>query len=152
MINSKRLSRILLTIIVLFLFSIPAFAEISWQPANQATVSWNAVAKTSEGTDIPPEDTVKYKLYAVKSGDDLANAVEIGETDQLRYVITFEDEGRWLVGVSAYRVPTGSSDPDTDIRESSITWSNSVDIAAVPVPFGVIYFAAPAPVAGFGLE
>lgn len=151
--------RLLFILPVIVLFAIPtclskiAFAELSWQPANQATVSWDAVTKTEDGEGIPPGDIVRYTLHIVRDGDDFTNAVEVGETDRLEYVITFEEEGRWLVGVNSYRIPSDTSaDPNEDNLKSTITWSNSIDIIAVPVPFGVVYFALPASVAGFGLE
>jgi hypothetical protein len=120
---------------------------ITWTVANQSTIAWNAVTQSSTGTVFPAEDTISYKIYIVGETADKATAIEVGATDQLQLTITFTQEGRWLAGVKSIRIPAASP---SDIQESGITWSDVVDTAAVPVPFGFIFFEAPANPGGLG--
>lgn len=135
-----------LTILICLAMAMAAHA-VTWTVANQSTISWNAVTKTSQGNDFQEGDTVKYKVYVVDESAVKSSAVELGETDLLEYVITFETEGRWLAGVKSIRTPAASP---TDIQESGITWSDVTDVVAVPVPFGFIFFEAPANPGGVG--
>ena len=55
------------------------------------------------------------------------------------FTILFTSEGRYLAGVRTIRVPEG----ETHIYESTITWSNSTEVEAVPNPFGIVYYESP---------
>jgi len=133
----------------LIIFLLIAFAgtaqAINWTVANQSTLKWDAVTKTSSGVDIPAGDTITYEIYIVKEGADKDTAVKVGDTTELLYTITFAEEGRWIAGIKAVRTPAAAPENKT---ESTITWSDTTDAAAVPVPFGFIYFEAPANVGG----
>lgn len=122
---------------------------VDWTVANQSTIGWDAVTKTATDGVIPPGDTVKYEIYIVKesSADKNADKIKLGETEALTYTITFNQEGRWLTGIRAARVPEVSPD---DIMYSQMVWSDSTDVILVPVPFGFIYYEPPASPGGFG--
>lgn len=135
-------------IFTLLLFSVISAHAVEWTVANQSTIAWDAVTKTSGDKDIPAGDTLKYQVYIVGETADKATAVKVGpELDTLEYTITFTDEGRWLAGVESIRTPAASP---ADIQKSSISWSDSLDVVAVPVPFGFIFFETPAVVGGLG--
>jgi hypothetical protein len=126
----------------------PVFG-LTWTVANQKTIAWNAVTLNVEGTAIPTGDTLEYDLYVVKSTstDKAADKIKLGTTETLEYTLTFPSEGRWLAGIQAIRIPAVSPE---DRLFSELIWSDVVDVALVPVPFGFIYFANPADPGGFG--
>jgi hypothetical protein len=108
---------------------------------NQITIGWDAVTKLGDGTNIPVGDLVSYQVYTKKG---TATEVLVGEVTSLQQTITFTVEGDYLIGVRAKRTVTGGA-----IVYSPITWSNSTDIAAVPVPFSVGYYLPPGAPKGF---
>ena len=138
---------ILLALLIVFFMTFNAMA-IEWTVANQSTIAWDAVTKTSEGKDFQTGDVIKYQVYIVNQGAAKDTGVKIGaEVTALEYTITFPTEGVWLSGVKSIRIPGSSK---TNIQESTITWSDNTDTTLVPVPFGFIYFAPPARVGGLG--
>jgi hypothetical protein len=120
---------------------------IEWKVTNQSTIAWDAVIETTEGNPFPAGDEILYGVYIVEEGKPKADAIKLDETDQLEYTITFASEGRWLTGVETIRIPAASP---ADRQLSSISWSDSTDVVAVPTPFGFVYFAAPKSVGGLG--
>lgn len=137
----------LICLILLLAVSVPAHA-VDWSVVNEKTITWTKVTVTSGGDPLPVGDIIKFQVYIVKDGADKATAVKVGgQIGALEYTITFSDEGRWLVGVQSIRIPIASP---TDIQEGVITWSDVVDVALVPVPFGFIFFEAPGQVGGLG--
>jgi hypothetical protein len=108
---------------------------------NQVTVGWDAVTKLADGTNIPTGDAVAYQVYTKKGTG--AEAL-VGEVNSLQQTITFTVEGEYLVGVRTKRTITGGV-----TVYSSITWSNSTDVAAVPSPFSVGYYLPPGAPRGF---
>lgn len=131
----------LFLIAVLFLgLVLPAFG-IDWHTANQVTIGWDAYT-----TDIQPGDKISYKVYS-KS---LPNGAEVflQEVSGLTILITFENEGRYIIGVSTVRGVdedgNGTFDPATEqILESEINWSDT-NGENTPDPFGLRYFISPA--------
>ena len=122
-----------------------AMAAVTLYPPDQSTIAWDAVTTLSNGNPIPTGDTVGYKVYL--SHDGLlpdGNPVEI--TAIQYYTLTFPaGEDVWFAGVSGVRTPQGT----TLKIESSITWSNSTDAAAVPGgPFGWRTYLGPGSVKG----
>ena len=107
-----------------------------WLPTNQMTVGWDAVTQTTEGSPLTPEE-VQYRVYRA---DPLKTNIEVvGTTALTQYTITFETEGRWLVGVQSLRFAGADL-----VGESSIIWSDDPEVlAAGQDPFGVIRFAPP---------
>jgi len=144
--NWKKVIPALTLSLSLTLSALPAGA-VTWTVANQSTIAWNEVVQTSEGKPFTEGDVIKYGIYIVDENKPKAEATKLGETEALEYTITFTEEGRWLIGIEAIRIPVASP---TDRQLSAKTWSDSTDVAAVPVPFGFVYFAAPAEVGGLG--
>lgn len=143
----KKLSQLFAILIIGLAFVVSAQA-VDFTVVNQKAISWQAVTKTSEGTDIPAGDTIKYQVYLVLDGAAKDTAVKVGpELDVTEYTITFTNEGRWLVGVETIRIPADSPE---DVRKAPITWSDSTDLTLVPAPFGFIYFEPPAQAGGLG--
>lgn len=135
--------KIFLVLVILFSFLSSAYA-INWSIADQKTVGWDAVTTIGNDEPIPSGDVIKYRVYISKmpSGEEQV----VGDTDQLQYTITFTEEGKYIVGVQTVRIPQG----ETEEILSSINWSNSEDIEAVPVPFGIKFFVNPSAPKGFG--
>ena len=107
---------------------------MEWHTANQITVAWDAVEKCAESTCwVKPEDSLKYAVYTkvLPSGE----PVLLGEQDNLSAVITFEAEGRYIVGVSAVRYVAG----DNERIETNINWSDE-NGEYTPNPFGGKYY------------
>ena len=128
----KRLWIVLL--VALFMAVSVGFAAVIY--TNQVTIGWDAVTKLADGTNIPTGDVISYQVYTKKG---TAAEVLVGEINSLQQTVTFTVEGEYLVGVRTKRAITGGA-----IVYSTITWSNSTDIAAVPVPFSVGYYIPPA--------
>lgn len=114
---------------------------VEWKALNQATVEWEAVSANEAGDPLPAGDTVKYRVYLANAvtDPDKTNAVLLGETDQLEYILTLNTEGRFVVGVSAVRY----DDAGTELEESAINWSD-VNGEATPNPFGFEHYLKPA--------
>lgn len=130
---------------------------ISWHTANQKSIIWD-VYDNSAGN---PGDEISYKVY-LKNPDTAAETF-VAETSTNSMLLTFETEGRYLAGVRNVRKVDinldgvwDNSDLDENgapiILESSITWSDSDDLAAVPVPFGLRYFVNPTETKGLAVE
>jgi len=114
---------------------------LEWRSTNQATISWDAVTTNINGDPIPPEHTIKYRIYLFKgiSSEGPFVAIKVGETDRLQYVVTLEEEGKFLVGVMAVRY----DENQLEIGVSEINWSD-VNGEATPNPFGLIHYLPPA--------
>lgn len=128
--------------IVFFVLAGVAIAQ-TWFPANQKTVAWDPVTTLGDGSTVPAGDAVKYQVWTRRGTDP---AVKVGgEIAGTQLTITFTAEGRYLVGVQAIRYPQG----ETVGQSSAINWSDSTDVAMVPSPFGIVFYAPPAGVKNF---
>ena len=135
------MKRLVIAICLVLLFAFGANAQ-NWISTNQSTVSWDATTDLV-GNPIPPNDSISYRVYLKKMPN--GPEVVVDDTDQLQYTITFGVEGRYIVGVQTVRVPEN----ETEEVLSSITWSDSTDVVAVPNPFGIVYFESPLNPKGF---
>ena len=120
----------ILLLIVLFLVLSIGYSQESYY-ANQVTVEWDAVSVDS--------GSVSYNVYIELGG----NITKIGDTVDTNYTITFTEEGKYNIGVSAVRTV------DDEVLESDITWSN---IEGVPNPFDVKYYIKPSKPANLKLN
>ena len=136
------MKKLLLAIFLVFLISVPAIGQ-DWINTNQATVAWDAVTQDEGGSPIPVNDSISYRVYTKKLPNGAENLV--ANTQELQYTLTFGVEGRYLAGVQTVRVPDGETQEIT----STITWSDSTDVVAVPDPFGIVYYARPSNPKGF---
>ena len=137
---TKKLIVSLLMVLIL-LFTSKSWS-IEWHAADQTTVSWDAVTTTEDGNTFPSGDSISYRVYIKDRINDIE--IEVGNTPEVQYTISFTVEGRYLIGVRTIRVLNDR----TDEIESSITWSDSLDVVAVPTPFGIEFFVKPSPPKG----
>jgi len=106
---------------------------VEWHTANQITVAWNAV------TTVTAPDVLKYGVYTKRLPNDAP--VFFGEQDALSALITFEAEGKYIIGITTIRyVDQGA--PDEQRLESEINWSD-VNGESTPNPFGSSYYTTP---------
>jgi Zn-dependent protease with chaperone function len=129
-----------LLILVLVLIAAPAFSQ-TWVTANQVTLAWNAVPKVQ-----PTDQDNKYQVYTKVgvAGTPQKVGVEIIATQQ---AITFSAEGRYFLCAQAVRYPQG----ETVGIPSTISCSDVAVNVQGGVPFGVVYFVAPAGPGGLRL-
>lgn len=127
---------LVLSIVINLAFTQAADA-IEWVGTNQSTIAWNATVDNESGAPFPPNDAISYKVYI----KDFPNGseVELGQTIDLQYTLLFVKEGRYVAGVRTVRLAEGETVPIL----SDITWSDSTDVVAVPVPFGIVYYERP---------
>lgn len=105
----------------------------TWHPVNQVTVGWDAA-----------ERATGYKVFA-KSVDG-AIEKEVGATAELSYTITFQDEGRYYLGVQSVR------EIDGEIFHSTISWSDNPEVCFNSESFGAIYYELPDDAIGLKVE
>jgi len=123
------------------------FGQTFYTP-DQATIAWDATTTLNNGSAIPAGDIVQYEIYLSNDG---LTGTKVGTTSLLQYTLTFTGEGIFFVGVAARRIPSGivpANCNDATCPISSITWSNSTNTAAVPVPFGFVNYLPPKSVTG----
>jgi hypothetical protein len=122
--------------LMLLLVPVLAQAQINWYSANQATIAWDPVTQLANGSPVPAGSTIQYLLYS-KTATNPTPKQEGQPTPAPTAVITFADEGQYLVGIRAQRLVNG-----VVVAESAISWSD--DPAVVQSgPFDVQYYFAP---------
>ncbi len=108
----------------------------TWYPANQKTVAWDAVTKLDDGTALPADSTVQYRIYVVAASNTTkSNPTEVTVVTQPTVLITFTAEGKYFVGVKAERMVAGAK-----VSESTITWSDSASGTQGGTTFGVTFY------------
>ena len=136
------MKKIILPIAIILIMTFAGFAQaFEWHSANQVTVLWDAVTKLSDGSDIPATSTIKYKIYL---RDESGTIAENQEVDTISALITFVNEGKYHVGISAVRYEN-----TTEIAESDVTWS---DVSGMPDPFGFLFYLKPEVPAGLRMQ
>jgi len=145
-------------LLIAMLLFVPAPASaLDWHTANQKTIGWDAYDNSAGN----PGDVIAYNVYLRNTVTGVQSLVD--ETTELSILITFTTEGMYLAGISTVRKVDINLDgvydaTDVDesgfpiILESDISWSDSADIVAVPIPFGLRYFVAPTETTGFGVR
>ncbi|RKY08634.1 MAG: hypothetical protein DRP56_03785 [Planctomycetota bacterium] len=129
----------IMALLVLLLLPGFIFAQDDWHTANQATVGWDAVTTLENGDPVPPNDTVTYKVYLrdYNTGDETLLTTDGNGISETQYTITFDNEGLYIAGVSAVRLPEGETDP----LESTICWSDMPDcVDSGGGTFGIKFF------------
>lgn len=110
-------------ILLIVLFASSVWAQ-TWHPTNQITMAWDAATNAT-----------KYKLYT-KSVDG-TNIVLKAEIVGTSYTYTFTEEGRYFLGVQSIR------EIDGETLESTISWSDNIDVCQDAVNFGAVYYVPP---------
>lgn len=120
----------------LYMFNSEAMAAPSvWQTADSYKFAWDPVTKTVDNMPIDPTK-VEYIVYI--ADEQRQNPILKYRGTGTSTTITFDQEGKFLLGVKAVRVENGN-----DVAESAIQWSDDPAAAQGGVTFGVIYYAAP---------
>jgi|ADurb_Leu_01_Slu_FD_contig_41_1951139_length_9706_multi_3_in_0_out_0_8 hypothetical protein len=121
-----------------------AFAAVTnWYPTNQATVAWNPVTALSDGSPLPAGSVIKYEVFT--ASPDHQNVTSKGVVTVTSTVLSFQAEGRYIVGVRAIREFTDPADPQTVVTEYSETvWSDDPAYVGAEGTFGISYIFKPA--------
>ena len=117
------MKKLLLIAFLVFGLAFVVSAQV-WHPVNQVTVGWDAANLATS-----------YKVF-IKAVDG-TNIVEVGATSELTYTITFQNEGRYFLGVQSVR------EVDEEIFHSVIVWSDNSEVCANGESFGAIYYELP---------
>ena len=152
----RGITRGIFIVLACLCFALPASA-LDWHTANQKTIGWDAYDNSAGNVG----DVIAYNVYLRNTVTGVQSLVD--ETTELQILLTFITEGMYLAGIATVRKVDinldgvyDATDIDEDgfpiIMESSITWSDSTDTVAVPVPFGLRYFVAPGGTTGFGVR
>ena len=126
------MKKLFLIAFLVFGLAFVASAQI-WHPTNQVTVNWDVA-----------ERATRYKVFT-KSVDG-AIEKEIGTTAELSYTITFQEEGRYFLGVQSVR------EVDGEIFHSEISWSDNPEVCFNSEPFGAVYYKLPDVVGGLKVK
>jgi hypothetical protein len=114
-------------VLLLFMLSMSIAQEIQY--TNQITIAWDPMTSLADGSPIPAKDVIIYEIF---KGDQL-----IGETSELQYTVTFDQEGEYRVGVRTKRQVASTG----DIVYSEINYSDQ-NGDSTPNPF-VVRFLIP---------
>ncbi len=132
----KFLFSLILAVTLIFLAPF-AFAVDQWNTANQVTLAWDPPTTLQDGSPIPADSTLKYRVYLKTNKGMQAVAL----TDQLQTTITFSEEGDYLLGVEVIRMVNGEI-----VGQSDLIWSDDPKYTLNGKTFGVRYFSPPGPV------
>lgn len=114
------------------------FADVSnWKTTNQLTVAWDAVTTLDDGTAIPANYSISYRIYTAL-GNSSATPIPGAVTNSTQATVTFATEGKYVIGVKAIKLDSTS----TEISESAISWSDDPLVVSGGT-FGAVYYLAP---------
>ena len=117
------MKKLFLIVFLVFGLAFVASAQV-WHPTNQVTLGWDVANMAT-----------KYKVF-VKSVDG-SNVTEVAITAGLTYTITFQEEGRYFLGVQSVR------EVDGEIFHSTISWSDNPEVCSNSESFGAVYYELP---------
>lgn len=126
------MKRLLLIAFLVFGLAFVVSAQ-TWHPVNQVTVGWDVANLATS-----------YKVF-IKSVDGTIEK-EVGATADLAYTITFQNEGRYFLGIQSVR------EVDGEIFHSMIVWSDNPEVCANGKSFGAIYYELPDTAAGLKVK
>jgi len=129
----KKLIYFLICLIISVFLFVGVSGAVEWHTANQITVEWNAV------TTVAAPDVLKYGVYTRMLPN--AEPVLLNEQDTTAVTITFEAEGKYIIGVSTIRY-VNQGTPEEQRLESEINWSDT-NGESTPNPFGSSYYITP---------
>ena len=132
----KRIGLVTLAMVLAVLVGVsPLFADVTWKNTNQITIAWDAVTTLNNGNPIPVGFSVLYRIYTRIFGT--ISEVEVTSLAATQVIITFSDEGRYLVGAKAVRLEDATG---LAVSESEISWSDNPAVVSSAGTFGVIYY------------
>lgn len=119
----------------LLVWGISAAWPQEWHSTNQLTMGWDAPATLVNGDPIPAGDTVEYDVFtADEAKTNIVQANTSGRLTNTEFTFTFTVEGKYVLGVQAFRL-------DSDGQElgfSTVAWSD--DPSAATNPFGAAFY------------
>ena len=130
-------------IVIMGLLALSAYqaSAETWHTANQKTIGWDAVTQDVDGDPIPSGHTVSYKVFLSNAlVTDKSDAMPVATATSLDAVVTLQAKGSYFVGVQAFLVPDGESEP-VEGTESTIAWSDNPADCEGQVTFGLRMFA-----------
>lgn len=121
------MKKIITIICSIFLLVIPttSFALV-WTTPSQDTVAWDRVP-------VPTIQAITYRIYMAEY-QKLDTTILVGETEDIKYTISFELWGKYVVGVT-----TVLNSGQEDELESSINWSDTEEGTPSPFAYNVIF-------------
>jgi len=129
------MKRLIMAIIIsCLLFAVPAFGEVTFHNANEATVEWSAVTTDVDGDLIT--QAVQYRIYLANANTDPDKAsptLIVDGLTGLSYTVTLETKGRYFVGASAF---DGED-------ESVINWADEIENQGDNPLFGLRWKVSP---------
>ena len=129
----KKLIELLIVLAFSIFLIVNVAGAVEWHTANQITVEWDAV------TTVTAPDVLKYGVYTRMLPN--AEPVLLNEQDTTAVTITFEAEGKYIIGVSTIRY-VNQGTPEEQRLESEINWSDT-NGESTPNPFGSSYYITP---------
>ena len=137
------MKKILLSILIL-LYSSTCFS-LDYITTNKAKISWEAVTTLESGEVLPQGSVIKYMVYTMNQSSINQEIKEVPysstfDGSQTSCIITFTEEGKYIIGIKALRIINSST-----TCESKIAWSND-EVATNNKTFGVQYFSSPSSV------
>ena len=145
----KKVIMILFLSVALIFSCVDISEAIDWKITNQITIAWDATKTLNNGSAIPTDNSVKYRVYLSNAITDpgKTNPVLLGETDLLLYTITLVAEGRYFAAVQAVRYDSAGNELMDCADESgnliscksTLNWSD-INGDNTPNPFGLTHF------------
>jgi hypothetical protein len=113
-----------------------------WLPANSVTLQWDDVL-------LPAgmNGTVSYKVYYRFNGADASAAVYVTTVTVPEAVLTFKDEGRYILGAKSVRNVDG-----VEVEASETSWTDQAQYVQGGKTFGILYYTPPPVVGGLRLK
>lgn len=111
--------------------------EITWHQLNEVTIAWDAVTKLVDGSVIPEDDLVRYKVF-VAEPEKKDEKYHMGETELLEFKLGIPKEGKFFAGVQALRYRLINEEL-TELGRSIIAWSDEPEHTN-DNPFGIVFY------------
>jgi len=133
-----------LCLFMFVLMSVNFSYALDWITANQVTLSWEPVTALENGQPIPDGNVIKYEVFYLPENGNKAGALSpLGETPDSKYVITFTEEGNFILGVRATRWIN-----ETLKGKSRIAWTDEPAAMKNEITQGIIFYRRPGKVNG----
>ena len=121
----QKMRNYILVLLFIILFASNAYSQTVWHPANQLTVTWDAVTADVDGDPLPIDFDLRYKLVvaSAKSDPNHESPIEIADipAPTLTAVLTLPSKGQWFVGIKAVLI-------GVDLEfESAINWAHELE-------------------------